>query len=255
MINQFILTPYYLDKPMEGLTAVATPDWIHNTPTLTGTNAQQRMIELYRPLAQQVAETVQKGNCPISIAGDCCTTIGVLAGLQHSGIQPTLLWLDAHGDFNTWETSPSGFLGGMPLAMITGRGDQTMMQGVGASLLPEKNIILTDARNLDPKEATLLVETAVQHIPHTSDLLTQQLPDGPIYLHFDTDLLDAADAPAMNYPEPNGPTMETMHQLFRQLAASGQVVAVSLSTWNPKLDEDGKSETAVMSLLNTLLSE
>ncbi len=253
MRNQFILTPYYLDEPMEALTAVATPDWLHNRPTLSSGGKQQRMIELYQPLAQLVAESVRAGNRPVSIAGDCCTTLGVLAGLQQAGVQPTLLWLDGHGDFNTWDTTPSGFLGGMPLAMLVGRGDQTMMHGLTVTPLAEERIILSDARNLDAKEATLLAETAVQHFPNTADLLTAPLPDGPIYIHFDTDILDAADAPAMNYPEPNGPTMETMRQLFRRLAESGQVVAVSLSTWNPALDEDGRSETAVMSLLNILL--
>ena len=255
MTNRYILTPYYLDEFMEGLTAVAASDWFQNTPTLTSNDKQQRMIELYRPLAQRVAESIRQGKRPVSIAGDCCTAIGVHAGLQQSGVQPTLLWLDAHGDFNTWETTPSGFLGGMPLAMIVGRGDQTMMQGVAAMPLPEQRIILTDARNLDAKEALLLAETAVQYIPDVADLLTHPLPEGPLYVHFDTDLLDAADAPAMNYPEPNGPTMASMHKLFQHLAESRRVVAVSLSTWNPALDEDGRTKTAVMSLLNTLLQD
>ncbi|MCP4421164.1 MAG: arginase [Chloroflexi bacterium] len=253
-ISQFILTPYYLDKPMRGLTAVSTPSWQHNTPTLSNNDVQQRMIELYRPLADQVATSINNGKRPVSIAGDCCTTLGVLAGLQQAGVQPTLLWLDAHGDFNTWETTPGGFLGGMPLAMLVGRGEQTMMQGVGVTILPEERVILSDARNLDPGEAVALSSSAVWHVPNVADLLTSPLPDGPLYVHFDTDILDAADAPAMNYSEPGGPTVDVLRQLFQQLAESEQMIAVSLSTWNPSLDEDGRSEKLIMSLLDTLLN-
>ena len=252
MTEQFIFTPYYLDEPLEGLTAVSQT-WQHNIPTLTGSDKQQRMIELYRPLSHLVTKAINNGKRPVSIAGDCCMPLGILAGLQQAGVQPSLLWLDAHGDFNTWETSPSGFLGGMPLAILVGRGEQRMMQDVGVVPLPEDRVILTDARNLDPGEAKLLANSAVRHVPDAANLLTEPLPDGPLYVHFDTDILDAADAPAMNYPEPGGPSLDIMHKLFRRLAETGRVVAVSLSTWNPALDEDGRSETAVMSLLDTLL--
>ncbi len=88
-----------------------------------------------------------------------------------------------------------------------------------------------------------------------AELLTHPLPEGPLYVHFDTDILDSVDAPAMNYPEPNGPSMAVMQQLFERLAESDQVVAISVSAWNPVLDKDGRTKTAVLSLLNTLLQE
>ncbi len=59
-------------------------------------------------------------------AGDCVASLGVAAGLQRAGIEPSVAWLDAHGDFNTWETTPSGFMGGMPLAVLAGLGDQSI---------------------------------------------------------------------------------------------------------------------------------
>lgn len=79
---------------------------------------QRRMSVLYGELATRVAA----GGLTFVHAGDCLAPIGVLAGLQRRGIDPILYWFDAHGDFNTWETIESKFLGGMPLAMITGRG-------------------------------------------------------------------------------------------------------------------------------------
>ena len=83
------------------------------------------MSILHKEIAKHVSAALTGGSLPVSIAGDCCTAIGVMAGLQKARIQPLFIWFDAHGDFNTWETTPSGFLGGMPLAMIAGMGEQS----------------------------------------------------------------------------------------------------------------------------------
>ncbi|RMG90266.1 MAG: hypothetical protein D6706_19895 [Chloroflexi bacterium] len=253
MTDKFILTPYFLDDPVPGLRPLAQSDWLVNETELPSGNRQTRMVALYRPLATAVSHTLQQGNRPISIAGDCCTSIGVLAGLQQAGITPTLIWLDAHGDFNTWETTPSGFLGGMPLAMIVGRGEQTITQGTGLRVLPEHRIILTDARDLDPGEREAVTESAVIRLPDVRQLLNYPLPAGPLYVHFDTDVINPTEAPAMNYPTPGGPSVATLAEVFQRLAETERIVAVSVSTWNPDLDKDGRSRQATMTLLQTLL--
>lgn len=254
MTDQYLLTPYFLDEPRLGLDDLATADWQENRPVLNPGEKQERMITLYKPLASFIADTLQAGNRPVSVAGDCCTSIGVLAGLQQAGVTPTLIWFDAHGDFNTWETSPSGFLGGMPLAMAVGLGEQTMLEGLGSQPIPQANVILTDARDLDPGERELVEAFGITHLPRITDLLDYPLPDGPLYIHFDTDVVDPTEVPAMNYPAPGGPSAETVRQVFRYLASTGKVVAVSLSSWNPNLDENGRSRIICMDLLNELLS-
>jgi arginase len=120
MKNSFILSPFFLDEALPELESLTTPDWLINKPLLPGGDKQIRMSVIHRSLADFTAETITIGERPVSIAGDCCTAIGVFAGLQRAGINPTLIWFDAHGDFNTWQTSSSGFLGGMPLAMLVG---------------------------------------------------------------------------------------------------------------------------------------
>ncbi len=252
MNNHFILTPYFLDEPVPGLLPIAKSNWELNEPAIIGKDKQQRMTLIHEPLATAVSNAIQAGKRPVSIAGDCCTTIGVLAGLQQAGINPTLIWFDAHGDFNTWETTPSNFLGGMPLAMLVGRGEMTMMNGVQANPLPENQVILTDARDLDPGEKVLVDESNILHIIDPAKLLEMPLPDGPIYVHFDVDILDPADAPAMNYPAPDGPSPKVMQQVFERLAKSGQVAAISVSAWNPEMDENGRSQTIILNLLQTL---
>ena len=250
---EFLLTPFFLDEHKAGLEGLAQPGWQLNRPSLPTGDTQARMVALYRPLRDAVAEAVAQGKGPVSVAGDCCTTLGVLAGLQQAGVEPTVMWFDAHGDFNTWETTPSGFLGGMPLAMAVGRGEQTMAEGVGLTSLPEEKVILTDARNLDPDEAEAVERSAVTHVPQVHDLLEMELPAGPLYVHFDTDILNPEEAPAMHYPAPGGPSARVLRRLFRKLAKSGQVAAVSLSSWAVEVDEDGRSQRVCLSLLEELV--
>ncbi len=198
MENKFIGTPFFLDELSADLDPIFTEaNWTINKPDLPEGNRQTRMGALYRPLTQFVAETVQQGQRPVSVAGDCCTAIAVLAGLQQAGLDPVLLWLDAHGDLNTWETTPSGFLGGMPLAMMLGYGEQTICEAVGSRSMVESDVILTDGRDLDPGEQALLDQSGIIHLKKLTDLLEYPLPQRPIYAHFDTDVLDPSYAPAM----------------------------------------------------------
>jgi arginase len=255
MQNRMILTPFFLDEPLPGLEPLAAPEWCINRPHLPDGERQQRLSVLHRPLADFIKRSVLSGRRPISIAGDCCSAIGVLAGLQRAGLDPVLIWFDAHGDFNTWETTPSGFLGGMPLAMLVGRGEQTMPKALGLKPLAENRVILTDARDLDPGEKLLVENAAVIHLPRVGDLLDLTLPEGPLYIHMDTDIVDPAEAPAMNYKAPGGPSAEQLRTVMKYLSRSQQIAAVSVSTWNPELDKDGQSRKVCMELLNTLIAE
>jgi arginase len=260
--NQYILTPYFMGERASGLDDLAQPGWVVNRraaepvigPDTTPQQRQEHIITLLRPLRAAVAGAARAGRRPVSIAGDCVATMGVLAGLHDAGITPTLIWFDAHGDFNTWETTPSGFLGGMPLAMIAGRGEQTMMAGVDLDPLPESRILLAGARDLDPGEKEAVAASQVTHYERVTDLLGAELPPGPLYVHFDADVLDHGTAPAMYYPAPNGPNAATLRRIFQHLAQTGRVVAASLSSWAPELDEDGQSRAICMALLAELVS-
>jgi arginase len=253
MENRFILTPYYLDEPLPGLEPLAESGWEVIKQDLSDAEQQLRMGQLYELLAHEVAELVTAGYRPVSIAGDCCSTIGIAAGLQRAGVDFTLIWLDAHGDFNTWETTPSGFLGGMPLAMLVGRGEQTMPEFVGLRSFAEEQIILTDARDLDPAEKTALLESMIVRLTNVDDLVQYPLPDRPLYVHLDVDIIDPGEAPAMNYRAPGGPSADKLQEAFRYLASTANIQAVSMSAWNPELDNDGRTREVCMRLLDNLL--
>lgn len=253
MKDQTILTPYFLDERLPDLEALAQPKWIVNTPAIDAAGTQERMIQIYEPLAEAVAAAVRAGNRPVSLAGDCCATLGMVAGLQRGGLNPMLLWFDAHGDFNTWETTPSGFLGGMPLAMLVGRGEMTMPDALGLRPLPELNVWLSDGRDLDLLEREALLASKVNLLPVVTNLTAAMKPAGPLYVHFDVDVLRVRDMPAVNYPAEGGPSAEILGRVFQALAATRRVAAVSLSAWNPELDKDGRSRIMALKLLQYLL--
>jgi arginase len=254
MKNQMILTPFFLDEPLPELENLAAPDWVINKPDLPDGDKQHRMSAIHRPLADFARQAIEKGHRPISIAGDCCTAIGMLAGMRYAAIDPILIWFDAHGDFNTWQTTPSGFLGGMPLAMLVGTGEQTMLSAVELEPLPEDRVVLTDARDLDPGEKLLIEEANIVHLTDVRDLLEVNLPDALLYIHLDTDIVNPAEAPAMNYLAAGGPSAKELQVVMKHLNRTEKIAAISVSTWNPKMDEDGLSRKVCMGLLSTLIN-
>ncbi|MGI9413966.1 MAG: arginase family protein, partial [Hyphomicrobiales bacterium] len=84
-------------------------------------------------------------------------------------------------------------------------------------------------------------------------LLERPLPEGPLYVHFDSDIINAEEAPAQNYPVPGGPSSHDLKTVFDHLARSGQVAAVSMTCWTPDLDHDGRSAEICMSTFEALL--
>ena len=87
-----------------------------------------------------------------------------------------------------------------------------------------------------------------------SDLLTLELPDAPLYIHLDMDIINPAEAPAMGYPAAGGPSAGDLQTVMKHLKRTEKIAAISVSTWNPKMDEDGRSRSVCMGLLNTLIT-
>ena len=255
MKNRFILTPFFLDAPAAALERLLQPGWTLNCPALLHGAADVRMSAIHEALAGQVAADLRAGARPVSMAGDCCTAIGVVAGLQRAGLRPVLVWLDAHGDFNTPETTISGFIGGMPLAMIVGRGDQALPQAVGMHSIAEADVFLADARDLDPGERQLLERSRVHRVTDL-ETLPDRVPTGrPLYVHFDVDVLNKDEAPAMRYAVAGGPSLGAAQRMAARLAANGQLAAVSLTVWDMEADRTRQTERACLSTLGHLVGD
>lgn len=221
--------PYYMGHRLVGLDVPRPCTMID--PQLTARTEMARMAEI-SPL---VAHAVATDAMPVIYAGDCCIILPVIAGLQRRGIDPVVVFYDAHGDFNTWETTESDFIGGMPLAMATGRGEMTIADRCRMRPVPDEDTFLVDGRDLDAEEAALLADSGVRQVSN-EDIVDSVPEDRPLYVHVDVDVVDPVDMPAVNYLAPGGPSAEAVADSVRGLAKTGRVVAFSFSTWNPALE-------------------
>jgi len=119
---------------------------------------------------------------------------------------------------------------------------------------PQERVVLSDARDLDPGERALLEESNVRHLADPRALADHPFPDRPLWVHFDVDVVDPVDALAVLYPAPGGLAAAELAGIFGRLAARTQIAAVTLSTWNPKLDADGRTREVCLDLLQALLA-
>jgi arginase len=153
---------------------------------------------------------------PLVLGGCCCAHVGAVEGLAARHGRVAVLWLDAHGDLNTPETSPSGNEWGMPLRMLLDRG--TIDAG---------DVVLWGARNLDPPEEEFIAAAAIGDDP--AALLERA---GAVYVALDCDVL-GPDQMAVFLPEPGGPTLADLERLLAEVRASGKLVGVGFTGLAP----------------------
>ncbi|MFN2202061.1 MAG: arginase family protein, partial [Caldilineaceae bacterium] len=174
-------------------------------------------------IANQVAAGKARGEAVLMTGGNCTHITGVFGGLQDAygpGVRVGLVWFDAHGDINTPAITPSGMLGGMPVAVCAGLAFPRWRElSHIIAPLPADRIVMVDVRNLDPDEENLIrtlgiptVEVAPTGPGTAFHAAISDLADrcDMIYLHIDSDILDERYVPDNGTPEPNGPDMDTV---------------------------------------------
>jgi arginase len=217
-------------------------------------------FELARRIARQVRAAQSARAFPVVVAGNCMASLGVVAGL---GDDTGVRWLDAHGDFNTPETTAGGFLDGMALAALTGRCWTALCRGVpGFAPVPEEHVWLLGARDLDPPEAEALRRSRVRLVPpdDVGRALAEAPPDADgvrrLHVHLDLDVLDPRDARANGYAAPNGVRLPALLDGLRALGAGAggaPVAALTLSAYDPAHDPDGRAAHAAIAATAALV--
>jgi len=217
----------------------------------------QTSFELMRMLSAAVREARESGRFPIVLAGNCNTAVGTLAGL---GAQSTgVAWFDAHGDFNTPETTRSGFLDGTAVAIITGRCWTQLAATIPEfSPIPDDRVCLIGTRDLDSLESALLDESSVDIIeprqlrsslPRVLEKIREHVDS--IYVHLDLDVLDSAVAAANSYAISGGLTLEDLDHALAQIAARFRIAGLTLSAYDPAVDTFGHAAQAAIRLICT----
>ncbi len=211
--------------------------------------------------ADIVANNEREGYFTVGLLATCPSMPGLAAGLQHSGptrkpLKIGMLWLDAHPDFNTPETTRSGSLGGMPVAVATGRALQRMR--LDAHLDPplmDRHIVMGGVRLVDLLEQSLLDESQIEQV--SVDDLRNMTPavfaqldrlsrlTDKIYIHIDMDVLDPREVMGHGNKVPNGPSSEQLARLFEAIFSRyAKASAIGFATI-PATDEGGLSIAAV----------
>lgn len=224
-------------------------------------------FELYSKLAAAIQQDCTGGRFPLVLSGNCGAALGTINGLH--GLKETpigVVWFDAHGDFNTPDTSPTGYLDGMGLAIAAGLGWKLMARAIpGFRPLKIEHILHAGGRDFDPEEACLMEEKGVPTIPaqqiHThgvSAALQPALDDlrsrvKDIYLHFDVDVLDPEIAPGNHYAVPEGLHPEQMREAFALLRERFNILGMGIGSFNPAYDVEGKTLRAVKKLVGEVL--
>ena len=220
-------------------------------------------VDLQRQLAQATGQARAARRLPIVLAGNCNATLGVLAAAQQETPSRStgLLWLDAHGDFNTAETSRSGFFDGMALSMITGGVWQALAATVpGFRPLAERDVILVGARDLDPAEeqrlaSSQIVRLAADDVPDALVpalvKLRQRVPR--IHLHIDLDVLDPGVGTANAFAVPGGLLLAQTEAVIAAAGEHLQIASATFSAYDPEQDPEGRIVRAVGTLLAAVI--
>ncbi|ASV67500.1 MULTISPECIES: arginase [Cytobacillus] len=234
----------------------------------TGLRNLDLIAEKTKILADQVNGVVKKGAFPLVLGGDHSIAIGTLAGLLQHYHNLGVIWYDAHGDLNTAETSPSGNIHGMSLAVALGYGHPLLLEvgGVHKKLKPE-NVVIIGARSLDQGERDLIKAKGIKVFTmHEIDRLgmprvmeetisyLQDRTDG-VHLSLDLDGLDPSDAPGVGTPVMGGISYRESHLAMEILAESQMITSAEFVEVNPILDERNKTADAAVALMGSLFGE
>ena len=212
-----------------------------------------------KQLAAVVARANDNGALPLVLTGSCNSCIGVLAGFDHSDCGA--VWIDAHADFNTPESSASGFFPGMSLAVVTGHCYRNYWRQTGDSTpLEEESVALFGVRDLSPEaERERLERSAINIVPwhegkplrdvyEALDSIARRI--GEVYLHVDLDGFAPEVAPGIvDEPAPGGLTREQAEEIIRAAAARFHIRAVTLATYTPSNDHDEKTLRLALDLI------
>ncbi len=224
------------------------------------------IVQVSEELVNAVTAALQDEEFPLVLGGDHSIALGSITGVARVHRDVGVIWVDAHGDFNTHETTPSGNIHGMILGALAGLG-HPRLTGVGgwSPKIHPQSIAIVGARDLDPKEQELLRQQAV-HVFTMTDIdqrgmseimreavqIASQGSHG-FHLSLDMDSLDPREAPGVGTPVRGGLTYREAHLAMEVVAASGRMVSMDAVEVNPILDrENATAHLAVELILSAL---
>ncbi len=223
------------------------------------------IVRACEELARMVADIVRAGNIPIVLGGDHSVAIGTIAGLDRAGRRAGVVWIDAHGDINTPETSPSGNVHGMPFAVALGlAGDpfpaslRGTTDGTRGVLLGVRDVDEGEKTNITSARVTAITMADIDRIGMAAAVekaIAVAGRDGPVHLSLDMDALDPNEAPGVGTPVRGGLTYREAQLAMEMLAASGKLGSIEVAEVNPILDAENRTAGLAVELVASALGE
>jgi arginase len=210
---------------------------------------------------------ISEGDFVFCLGGECGLIVGTLAGFRGAFKgRPGVLWLDAHGDFNTPETTPSGFIGGMPLAIACGRGPKLFEEiDELQPLVSEEAVVHMGSRDLDPPEAEAMKKSPLKLYPaaymrkegisKSAEEAARHL-DGSadwVICHLDLDVIDPSTIPAVDFPCKEGLRLEEVLSVVQAVQKTGKMKVFNLTAYDPTLDTGQQSGRIILNLIMNML--
>ncbi len=224
----------------------------------------QAIVRYSEHLAGLVGQAVHAGAIPLVLGGDHSLALGVLGGLARAHGGPgAVLWVDAHGDLNTPDTSPTGNVHGMPMAAAIGAaGDGFASEAWPIPMIDAARSTLIGLRSLDEGEKALLRGSALTGVTMSeidrrgmasvvADAIERARGAPWVHLSFDLDAVDPAFAPGVGTPVPGGLSLREAHLLMEEVAASGLADSFQLVEVNPILDEHNRTGALAVELIRS----
>ncbi len=221
-------------------------------PIVERANSATGEIDAVVDVNRQLARAVESHrSAPLVLAGNCNSCVGTLSGLSPKEAAKKadavlgVVWFDAHGDFNTPDTTVSGALEGMSLAIATGNCHDDLRQRIGLTCpVPEENVLLVATRSLDPAESLRLERSAIRRIgladlPVAVTQLAKRV--SAIYLRLDLDVLDPEFSPGVNFSAAGGLAPTELYGAIPIIGASVPIAAATIANFNPDRDRDDRT--------------
>jgi arginase len=230
------------------------------------------IAETCHEVAQRIYQTLESGLFPLSLGGDHSIAIGTLSGVskfyRDRGEPIGCIWIDAHGDMNTPETSPSGNVHGMPLAAVLGFGPEGLTRMFDyAPKVRGENAALVGVRDLDSRERRVVRESGVhiftmrdidehgmRHVMEKSLQIAARETAGFV-VSFDVDVVDPDEAPGVGTPVRGGITFREAHLAMEMIADSKKMLSLEMVEINPILDILNKTATLGVGLATSALGK
>ena len=229
-------------------------------------NYHAEIIEVCQRVYEAGKEAIDEGAFPLFLGGDHSIAMGTIGGVSHAR-STGLIWMDAHGDFNTLETSPSGNVHGMPLAALLGDGDPGLVNiGRSGQKIDPDNVVLIGIRSLDEKEKERLKESGVtlytmRDIDEkgisaiTNEILMKFIRMKHIHISLDMDIMDPVEAPGVGTPVLGGLTYREAHLFMEIMADSAKLSSMDMVEINPILDQANKTAGLAVDLAVSALGK